>query len=137
METPTTQAEEKKQKTPHTPAEQDKFCKMAEDGGKKYIRIDPKTKQHFSEAKEFFWSILSWTNECIGFSESEVRINFLIQKYYRDPAKMYKVQEMANGSTVDVKKHRAFSDVRPNGELKAPGDRMIDASDFLVQFQAE
>lgn len=123
---------------PHTPAEMDKFAKLFEQGGEKYIRIDPVTKKEFAEAKDYFWMIISFTTECLGSTETDVRINFLIQKYHRDPKLMYKATEMVNGSSRDVMRFRAYMERNPtSGDLISTGDRLIDASDFLEQFKPE
>ena len=127
-----------KKRKPHTPDEVATYTKLFEDSGKKYIRIDPKTKAEFAEAKEFFWQITSIIPEMIGYSEHEIRVNFIAQKYWRDPVKMYKATEMVNGSSRDIKRYRAYTEINAsNGEMVAPGDRLIDASDFVEQYKAE
>lgn len=140
-------ARESKDKLPHTPKEIEKFTRMAESYESTFIRVDSKTKQPMEEAKEFFWRIISFTPSISGslgssadveYLEGNMRINFLIQKYYRDPKLMYETRvDTSNPNSAVRKVHAAYCGRRKDGSLLEPGDRLIDASDFMEQFQRE
>ena len=136
-----------KGKVAHTAKEIEKLTRMAESYESRYIRVDPKTKQPFEEAKDFFWRILSFIPamaDVLGSSaeiehlEGNIRINFLIQKYHRDEKMMYEAKtDASNPHSPTRKVHAAFCARRKDGSLLEPGDRLIDGSEFLEQFKKE
>jgi hypothetical protein len=140
-------ARQTKGKSPHTAKEIEKLTRMAESYESKYIRIDSKTKQPMEEAKDFFWRIVSFIPamaDVLGSSaeiehlEGNIRINFLIQKFYRDPKLMYEAKTDASNPHSPTRKiHAAFVSRRRDGSLLESGDRLIDGSDFLEQFKKE
>lgn len=140
-------ARNSKGKVPHTAKEIEKFTRMAESYESRFVRVDSKTKQPMEEAKEFFWRILSFVPamaDVLGSSaeiehlEGNMRINFLIQKYHRDEKLMYEAKtDASNPHSPTRKVHMAFCARRKDGSLLEPGDRMIDASDFMEQFKKE
>jgi hypothetical protein len=127
---------------PHTLDEQIKFRRMAEDIGRRYVKIDSATKKPLAEAKEFFWSITAVIPHAVGTVEydgdeviGEIRLTFNVQKYYRDEKLMYAANVKGDdGSERTVKKHATFSVRNKDGTLRAPGDMNLDASDFLLRF---
>jgi hypothetical protein len=129
----------------HTAKEIEKFTRMAENGADiKYIRTDPKTLKPFEEAKDFFWRIISFVPDCVGINvdveylEGDLRISFLIQKFHRDEKLMYETNLIVSDTTSSKRRvHAAYVKRRKDGSLSEPGDRLIDASDFMEQFKRE
>lgn len=106
-----------------------------------YIRVDSATGKPMAEAKHFFWCILNFVPECylgadVVHLRGEMRINFRIQKYHRDKFYNRKKNPDILGSEL-VKSNLPYCETTEDGELLAPGDRLIDASDFLDQFKKE
>jgi len=125
---------------PHTPEQEEKYYRMSEQE-KKYIAVDPKTKEPMPEAKDFFWKILAAIPACDGANEFEVRINFQIQKYWRN--KTYKAQIAPdNSNTREV--HEPWFELYPDGDrlgragqLRTTGERILDADDFIAGFKLD
>jgi len=135
---------------PHSEEEIKKFYKMAEKDDVFYFRIDPKTKNPHAEAKDFVWKILNAFPSFVGAAKvresrlpsGDLRVQFQIQKCYKD--KFVKVAKdpmadpalpLAETDAVETRQHWVSMD--EEGGLAMAGDRIIDASDFVAQFQRE
>lgn len=130
-----------KPRAPMSEEEQDKWCKIGEKTDIRYIRIDPKTgvKLTEPEGEETFWRILNIIPEAVGNSESELRINFFMQRYYK--GKTYKrsisptdATQVEENEPYIVKATNRFSKMFSIVEL---GDRICDAEDFSKQYKRD
>ena|ERR1700722_16929873 len=135
---------------PHSEDEIKKFYKMAEKDDVFYFRIDPTTKKPHAEAKDFVWKILNAFPTFVGTAKvresrlpsGDLRVQFQIQKCYRE--KFVKVAKdpmadpalpLAETDAIETRQHWVSMD--EEGGLAMAGDRIIDASDFISQFQRE
>lgn len=140
----------RKPQTPHTEAEIAKFYKMAEREDDYFFRIDPATGKEHEEAKTFCWKIVCAFPDMIGACKiretgrpsGDIRIQFQIQKCYKDKfvnkpkdATADPALPLADGDSIQVREH--WSEVEIEGGLQTPGDRFIDASEFVKQFKRE
>jgi hypothetical protein len=130
-----------KPKSPMSEDEIDKYCLMAEKVDAQYTRIDPKTKEPLTEIKgeETFWKILSVIPEAVGNNDAEIRVNFFIQRYWKN--KTYKRQKSSSDST-EISEHEPWMLKKENRFTKVysivqTGDRIIDAEDFMAQFKRD
>ena len=117
-----------------TLAQAEEYDKMF---GRKYVQIDTATGKPLESAKDFFYEIMSSLKNFLGSgSENAIRIEFVIQKFWRN--KTYKVPSSPDShSRRDVIKHLAYSEQNSEGEMTAEGSRIIDAEKFKRQFKED
>jgi len=135
---------------PHTEDEIKRFYKLAEREDDYWYRIDPTTQKPLEEAKTFVWKIVCAYPNMIGACKiretnrpsGDLRVTFQIQKCYKDKytakpkdATADPALPLAEGDSIQVRQH--WNEVDSEGGLSTPGDRMIDASDFVKQFKRE
>lgn len=141
---------ERPNEVPHTEEEIKKFYRMAEYEDTYYFRVDPKTGKPLSEAKHFVWRIISsfpyltgtTTVRENGIPTGSFRVQFQIQKCHKKEftlvAKNPKSDPALPLVESDARKVRMpWKSVDANMSLVEAGDRIIDASDFIAQFQKE
>lgn len=125
------------------PEEVEKFYLMAEKSDVQYVRVDPKTREPLEEAKEFFWRIQSPIIQVVGATDTAIRLNFLIQKYWRNRTYTTQALSQSGGETLsrDVTTNEAYivreKDRFGGYTIKELGERMIDGADFLEQFKRD
>jgi hypothetical protein len=123
----------------HTPEEELKLIKIYEQENKWVLKgADGKPDP---ESKDFFYKIVSILTACLGSDESEYRINYQYQKYWRN--KTYQTQispENSNMRTVN----EPYMEMFPKGDrlgrdggLKRTGEAFIDADEFLKRFMID
>ncbi len=119
----------------HTEKEIEEFYKLDE-AETKYFPKKPEAGDD-----KFFWKITAVIPACLGADERDIRINFQIQKYWRN--KTYKVQT-APDNAKDKVVHEPYCEVYPDNDrmgrarqLRATGESIIDATDFIDRFKAE
>lgn len=113
-----------------TPAEAEQYVKLWD---KKFIRIDPITKEPHESSKEFFWEVLHIFPAYVGSGdEKDYVAQVLAQKYYRN--KTYKVMASAESRAPELVKHVAYQERNSHNDIIDTGCWSNDAKKFIEQF---
>ena len=103
---------------------------------KKYIRVDPKTKEPHEASKEFFWMIVGQYPAFLGSgNESAYRTTFEVQKYHRNQT--YKAKSAPDSRAPEIIKHVPFQLKNSHGDMLDTGTMQIDAGKFIEQFKED
>lgn len=103
---------------------------------KKFIRIDPVTKQPHESAKEFFWQVIHIFPAYVGSGdEKDFVAQVLAQKYYRN--KTYKVLAGAESKKPEITKHVAYHARNSHNDIIDTGCWSNDAKKFMEQFKED
>lgn len=133
----------KPERQPHTPDEQASFDKIRLRGG-----LWEKKKPEKGD-EEFIWKVVSFTSEFLGADDDQIRVQFSIQKCWRNRFVTVRQLIEVSGSEPDhgdpekvnepFKRFKPIKNARGKeigiGELRDTGERMMDASDFVDEFK--
>ncbi len=123
----------------HKPEEEAKLIKIYERGDNWVLT--GKDGKPDEEAKEFLYRIVAIITACLGADETETRINFQVQKYWRN--KTYEAQKSPNDAGMERRNHPFFEvfpqgdRLKRDGQLKRTGEAIYDGDDFLKKFQID
>jgi len=100
--------------------------------GKRWVRVDPETRQPHDHSRDFFWQIAHmYPAVKSGGDMNSPKMRFLVQRYYRNRTYEANLDQSGLGKTT---RHEAFHEVNEKGELIRPGYITVDYDAFLKQF---